>query len=122
VRYYSSAKFRPWLLRFGFMPAHPSFYARASVYEKYGLYSLDYKIAADYDMMVRLFYRHKIKAKYMKLDFVTMRIGGISTRNIQSRLQISKEDVTACKRNGLYTNIFFICFKYLAKIFEFKSW
>ena len=122
VRYYSSALFRPWLLRFGFMPAHPSFYARKRVYEKYGLYSLDYKIAADYEMMVRLFYKHKIGARYVKMDFVTMRIGGISTRNIHSRLQISKEDVVACKRNGLYTNIVFICVKYFAKVFEFKWW
>ena len=122
ARYYSSAYFRPWLLRFGFMPAHPSFYARTSIYKKYGVYSLDYKIAADYDMMVRLFYKHKIHAKYLKLDFVTMRIGGISTKNLHNRLQISKEDVIACKRNGMYTNFLFICVKYFAKIFEFRWW
>lgn len=65
VRYYSSKPFHPFWLRFGFMPAHPSFYARREVFEKHGLYSLDYKIAADYDMMVRLFLKHRIKAKYM---------------------------------------------------------
>jgi glycosyltransferase involved in cell wall biosynthesis len=120
VRYYSSVIFRPSLLRFGFMPAHPSFYVRRSVYEKYGSYSLDYKIASDYDLMVRLFYKNKIKTKYLKLDFVTMRIGGTSTKNIHNRLQITKEDVIACRRNGLYTNLFFISLKYLVKVFEFK--
>lgn len=49
IRYYSSAIFRPTLFRFGFMPAHPSFYVKRECYEKYGLYALDYKIAADYD-------------------------------------------------------------------------
>lgn len=122
ARYYSSAYFRPWLLRFGFMPAHPSFYVKREVYQRYGLYSLDYNIASDYDMMVRLFYKHKIKARYIKLDFVTMRIGGISTKNLHNRLQISKEDVIACKRNGMYTNFLFICVKYFAKIFEFRWW
>ena len=122
ARYYSSAYFRPWLLRFGFMPAHPSFYVKREVYQRYGLYSLDYNIASDYDMMVRLFYKHKIHAKYLKLDFVTMRIGGISTKNLHNRLQISKEDVIACKRNGMYTNFLFICVKYFAKIFEFRWW
>lgn len=122
ARYYSSAYFRPWLLRFGFMPAHPSFYVKREVYQRYGLYSLDYNIASDYDMMVRLFYKHKIHAKYLKLDFVTMRIGGISTKNLHNRLQISKEDVIACKRNGMYTNFLFICVKYFAKIFEFSWW
>lgn len=122
ARYYSSAYFRPWLLWFGFMPAHPSFYVKREVYQRYGLYSLDYNIASDYDMMVRLFYKNKIKARYIKLDFVTMRIGGISTKNLHNRLQISKEDVIACKRNGMYTNFLFICVKYFAKIFEFRWW
>lgn len=120
VRYYSSALFRPWLLRFGFMPAHPSFYVRREVYRKYGTFSLDYKIASDYDLMVRLFYKHRIKARYIKKDFVTMRTGGISTKSVKNRLLISREDVKACRRNGLYTNIAFISVKYLYKIFEFK--
>ena len=121
VRYYSSAMFRPFWLRFGFMPAHPSFYVKRDVYEKNGLYSLDYKIAADYDMMVRLFHKVKINAVYIKKDFVTMRTGGLSTKNIHNRLLITKEDVKACRRYGLYTNILFISMKYLYKIFEFKS-
>ena len=120
VRYYSSALFRPWLLRFGFMPAHPSFYVRREVYRKYGTYSLDYKIASDYDLMVRLLYKHRIKATYIKKDFVTMRTGGISTKSVKNRLLISREDVKACRRNGLYTNIAFISVKYLYKVFEFK--
>lgn len=119
VRYYSSAMFRPFWLRFGFMPAHPSFYAKREVFEKYGKYSLDYKIAADYDMMVRLFYKHHISYKYIKRDFVTMRTGGVSTKNIRNRLLITKEDVKACRTYGLYTNKFFISLKYLYKIFEF---
>ena len=120
VRYYSSALFRPCLLRFGFMPAHPSFYVRSDVYRKYGTFSLDYKIASDYDIMVRLLHKNRIKAQYIKKDFVTMRTGGISTKNVKNRLLISREDVKACRRNGLYTNIFFISIKYLYKIFEFK--
>ena len=120
VRYYSSALFRPWLLRFGFMPAHPSFYVRSNVYRKYGTFSLDYKIASDYDIMVRLLHKHRIKAQYIKKHFVTTRTGGISTKNVKNRLLISREDVKACRRNGLYTNIFFISIKYLYKIFEFK--
>ena len=120
VRYYSSALFRPWLLRFGFMQAHPSFYVRREVYRKYGTYSLDYKIASDYDLMVRLLYKHRIKATYIKKDFVTMRTGGISTKSVKNRLLISREDVKACRRNGLYTNIAFISVKYLYKVFEFK--
>ena len=120
VRYYSSKRFHPFWLRFGFMPAHPSFYCRRKVYSVAGLYKTDYKIAADYEMMVRLFRVHKIKAKYLPLDFVTMRTGGASNHSVSSRLQLISEDVRSCRENDTYTNRLFICLKYIYKIFEFK--
>lgn len=121
VRYYSSRLFSPFWLRFGFMPAHPSFYCKKEVYDKVGLYRLDYKIGADYEMMVRLFKKHKIVAKYIAKDFVTMRTGGASNSNVRSRLTLIKEDVKACRDNGLYTNSLLVCLKYLYKIFEFRA-
>ena len=120
VRYYSSKPFRPLLLRFGFMPAHPSFYCRREVFENAGLYKTNYKIGSDYEMMVRLFLVHKIKSKYLQKDFVTMRTGGASTRNIHSRIQLIKDDVRGCRENGIYTNSLMISMKFLYKIFEFK--
>ena len=120
VRYYSSKPFRPFWLRFGFMPAHPSFYCKREVYEKAGLYKTDYSIGSDYEMMVRLFYGFHIRTKYLPIDFVTMRTGGASTRNIQSRLALIKDDVRGCRENGIYTNPLMISVKFLYKIFEFK--
>ncbi len=119
IRYYSSKKFRPWLLRFGYMPAHPSFYARREIFDKHGLYSLEYKLAADYDMMVRLFCKHKINAKYIERDFVTMRTGGASTRNIYRRLLLTKEDAKACRKHGIYSNFIMCSVKYFSKVLEF---
>lgn len=120
VRYYSSKPFRPLWLRFGFMPAHPSFYCRREVFEKAGLYKTDYRIGSDYEMMVRLFLVHRIRAKYLPMDFVTMRLGGTSTRNVRSRLQLIKDDVRGCRENGIYTNVLMISVKFLYKVFEFK--
>lgn len=120
VRYYSSSMFRPFWLRFGFMPAHPSFYCKREIFDKAGLYSLDYKIGADYEMMVRLFKRHKIKSLYVNKDFVTMLTGGASNTNMRSRLTLINEDVKACRDNGIYTNSFLVSLKFLYKIFEFR--
>ena len=120
IRYYSSKKFSPIWLRFGFMPAHPSFYCRREIFEKAGLYKTDYQIGSDYEMMVRLFMKHHIKARYLPIDFVTMRTGGASTRNVRSRLQLIKDDVRGCRENGIYTNALMISVKFLYKIFEFK--
>ena len=120
VRYYSSRLFSPFWLRFGFMPAHPSFYCKREVFDKSGLYRLDYKIGSDYEMMVRLFRKHKLSSRYVPKDFVTMRTGGASNSNLNSRLTLIKEDVRACRDNGIYTNELFICLKFLYKIFEFR--
>lgn len=120
VRYYSSSVFKPSLFRFGLMPAHPSFYMKKECYEKYGLYALDYKIASDYDLLIRYLYKEKINYKYLKKDFVTMRTGGISTENFNSRVTLNKEIVRACKKHGINTNMFLLSLKYLYKIFELK--
>ena len=120
ARYYSSKIFRPALLRFGFMPAHPSFYVRRSVYEQAGFYSLDYKIGADFEMMVRLFKKHRISYKYIQKDMVTMRMGGASTSGVGSHKLLLKEDARACRENGIYSNTFLIALKYFYKIFEFR--
>lgn len=120
VRYYSSRHFKPFWLRFGFMPAHPSFYCKRKIFVQYGLYRLDFKIGADYEMMVRLFKKNKISGLYIPKDFVTMRTGGVSTNGIKSRLVLIKEDIKACRSNDVYTNSLFICLKFLYKIFEFR--
>lgn len=119
VRYYSSKGFCPSKMRFGYMPAHPSFYARKEVFERCGLYSLEFKLAADYEMMVRLFCKYKIKAQYIQKDFVTMRTGGMSNSSIKNRLLLTKEDARACRKNGIYSNVFLCSFKYFTKVFEF---
>lgn len=120
VRYYSSKMFSPFWLRFGFMPAHPSFYVRREVYEKAGGYKTDYQIGADFEMMVRLFKVHKLRAKYLPMDFVTMRVGGASTKNLRSHITLLREDARACRENGIYTNQWMIALKYLYKVLEYR--
>lgn len=77
VRYYSSRVFRRSLMRLGFMPAHPSFYLRRECFEKYGCYKTDYKIAADFEFLLRVIYKGNVCMKYLPLDMVTMRTGGL---------------------------------------------
>ena len=120
IRYYSSKLFRPFCLRFGFMPAHPSFYCRREIFSKAGLYKTDYKIGSDYEMMVRLFMVHKIKTRYLPIDFVTMRTGGASTSGMRSRVQLIKEDIRGCRENGIYTNALMISCKFAYKIFDLR--
>jgi glycosyltransferase involved in cell wall biosynthesis len=119
VRYYSGKPFRPWMVRFGYIPPHPSFYVRRSIYEKYGLYDTSFKISADVEMIARLCYIKCIRTKYINMDFVTMLIGGISTKNIKNRWVGTKEDLIACQKLGIKSNIIFVHFKYFIKSFGY---
>lgn len=118
VRYYSSRPFRRVWMRFGFMPAHPSFYCRREVYERYGMYDLEYKVAADFECLLRFIYIHRIKTKYLPLDFVTMRTGGASTSGMASHKRIMYDHLRAFKKNKVYSNVVFESMRYIYKVCE----
>ena len=118
VRYYSSAVFRRSFMRFGLMPAHPSFYCKKVVYEKYGVFDTSYKVAADFENLLRIIYVGNIKTKYIPKDFVTMRTGGASTTGLSSRTQIMKDHLRALKTNGIYSNVFLLSLRYVYKVYE----
>ena len=118
VRYYSSKIFRPYLMKYGMMPAHPSFYIRKKYFHKIGLYKTSYKIAADFEFLLRAIYIKRINTLYIEKDFVTMRVGGASTSGFASRKLIMKEHIRAFKENNIYTNPFLLSLRYFYKIYE----
>ena len=118
TRYFSSRYFRPWALRFGFMPAHPSFYVRREVYDKYGLYDLDFRTSSDFEMMVRLLLKEKIRSKYINKDFVTMRAGGESTAGLEAKRKVNRDIAGSLKKHGVYSNQFFQSLRYFWRIGE----
>jgi glycosyltransferase involved in cell wall biosynthesis len=119
VRNYSSKHFNPQKFKFGFMPAHPSFYAKRELFEKLGYYKTDYKIGADFDLLIRFIYSYNIRCKYLEIPFVYMRTGGISTQSFRSNILLNREIKRACKENGIHTNYFNIYSKYFIKMFEY---
>ncbi len=121
VRYYSSRIFTRRLMRFGFMPAHPSFYCKRKVYEKFGTFNTQYRIAADFDNLLRLIFVNRITTKYIKRDFVTMRTGGASTNGFRSRWLIMKEQLKVMKQNNIYSNVLLFSLRYPFKIYEILS-
>lgn len=118
VRYYSSQKFSPKRFRYGFMPAHPTFFTYRKYFDEFGYYKTDYRIAADYELLIRFLYTHHLKAKYLPLDFMKMRTGGASTASFKSNLLLNKEIVRACRENGIWTCMPLLFLKYFIKVFE----
>jgi glycosyltransferase involved in cell wall biosynthesis len=120
IRYYSSKKFNLGAFSWGFMPAHPTFFTFRNNYEKFGFYKTDFKIAADFELLVRFLYKNKLPFKYLPVDLMKMRLGGLSTASLKSTWIINQEDLRACKENGLSTNYFRLYSRYFRKIFEYQ--
>ena len=118
VRYYSSKHWKPWRFRFGFMPAHPTFFTYEENFEKYGYYQYDYHIAADYELLIRHLYTNRVPAKYVPMDFMKMRTGGRSTNGWKANVLLNKEIERACKENGIWTCMPLLFMKYFIKVFE----
>jgi glycosyltransferase involved in cell wall biosynthesis len=118
VRYYSSKAFRPWKLRFGWMPPHPASFIRRAAYGRIGAYATDLKISSDYEMFVKALLVHRLP--YCRVDevLVCMRVGGLSTSGLRSSIRLNREIVTACRRNGVYTNLALVLLKVPFKLAE----
>jgi glycosyltransferase involved in cell wall biosynthesis len=119
LRKYSSAKWMPKRFAWGYMPAHPSFFAKKTLFDNLGYYKTDYKIASDYELLIRFFFVNKISWRYIPLVTTKMRPGGASTQGIKSVVVLNKEIARACRENGIYSNYAMIYSKYLFKPFEF---
>nr|WP_321522423.1 glycosyltransferase family 2 protein [uncultured Macellibacteroides sp.] len=119
VRYYSSKNFSPARFRFGFMPAHPTFFTYKKFFDEFGYYKTDYKIAADYELLIRFLFTNNLNYKYIPLDVMKMRTGGASTASIKSNILLNKEIVRACRENGIKTWFPLLLLKYFIKVFEF---
>lgn len=101
IRYWRSGKYSPERLKAGWMPPHPTFYVRRSVYEEMGGFDTSFHIAADYDCMLRFLGMGKINCHYIPEVLVRMRVGGESNRSIKNIFRKSLEDYQALKRNKI---------------------
>ena len=117
-RKYRVSKFSKFMLRIGVMPPHPTFYCRKLCYEAAGPYRIDFRIAADFEMLVRLLIKYQITWRFFDKTTIKMRSGGVSNSGIKSKWKINREIVHACKENGLYTNMFLLLFKLPIRLIE----
>lgn len=101
VRYWKSAPFSPEMLRKGWMPPHPTLYLKKQIYQIEGGFNLDFKIAADYEFVLRIFGSGKYTFKYLPQVLVHMRMGGLSNRGISNLIRKSREDLRAIRMHKI---------------------
>jgi len=118
IRYWQSGDYSVNRLKHGWMPPHPTFYARRYVYEQHGGFDTSFRIAADYDCMLRFLARAKVRCAYIPHVLVKMRLGGESNRSLRNILQKSTEDYQALRRNGV-GGLSALAWKNLSKLPQF---
>jgi glycosyltransferase involved in cell wall biosynthesis len=99
VRAWKAGEFVPSQLAWGWMPPHPTVYVRREIYERLGGFDLSYRIAADYDCMLR-FLAAGIRSVYIPHLMVRMRVGGVSNRSLGNLFLKSREDYAVLHKNG----------------------
>lgn len=118
VRYWRSAPFAPAMLARGWMPPHPTLYLRRALYERLGGFDTTYRIAADYEFILRLFSRPGLGAVHIPRVMVKMRLGGVSNRSPRNVLRKSYEDWRALRRHRI-GGISTLLWKNVGKIGQF---
>jgi glycosyltransferase involved in cell wall biosynthesis len=120
-RHWKSQSYNDKLFPKGWMPPHPTFFAKRGCYELLGLYNTSFTIAADYELMLRFLYKNKISTSYIPEVLVKMRTGGASNVTLKSRIKANREDKLAWKLNGLIPAPFTFIAKPLSKLNQFFS-
>lgn len=118
MRYYMANYFRRWMFRIGWMPPHPTCFINKSLFIEFGLYSTSYKIAGDFDFLVRIFYGRHICWTYLNRISVIMRRGGVSNLGFASKKMIADEINSSLRKNQVFSLPIFQLVRYLIRVIE----
>ncbi|MEK7149424.1 MAG: glycosyltransferase family 2 protein [Patescibacteria group bacterium] len=118
IRFWKSSEYREGKFKMGWHPPHPTFFARKEIYNKYGLFNLNFKIAADIEIMLRFLEKFKISSAYIPEILIKMRTGGTSAKNIKNIIKANVETYRAWKVNGLKINPLWVLLKPLSKVLQ----
>ncbi|MBK7434333.1 MAG: glycosyltransferase [Chitinophagaceae bacterium] len=121
IRVWNGQPYKRSRFRYGWMPAHPTFYFRKKLLATCGNYETHYFSAADFEFMVRYLYRFRVNATYIPKLIVKMRQGGMSNGNILRRLRANRRDYLAMKRNGIPFAFFVSWLKPLIKLHQYRK-
>jgi glycosyltransferase len=103
--------------KYGWHPPHPTVFVQKSIYANFGVFDLDFRISADYDLMLRFIEIHKVSTVYLPEEMVRMSLGGASTSGLRGFYSQTKEDLMVLKKNR-YGNVFTVILKKLRKLIQ----
>lgn len=119
VRYWQSQPFSPGLFHRGWLPAHPTFFVRRNLYERFGGFDLRYKIQSDFELTMRLLEINRVRSRYLPEVLVRMRMGGTTNNSIVNMVKGNLESYRACRRHGLAVTPWFFVRKVASRLPQF---
>lgn len=118
VRSWNSGEYSNGIMEKGWMPPHPTFFVKKEIFDKFGFFYTNFKISADYELMLRFLHKHRISTYYIPEVLVKMRTGGESNR-VRNYISKYKEDYEAMKINNIKLPFYCLLNKSLSKIPQF---
>ncbi|WP_027420220.1 glycosyltransferase family 2 protein [Crocinitomix catalasitica] len=119
IRVWKSGNYIEGSFKKGWMPPHPTFFVKKEVYNNFGGYSIKLKSAADYEFMLRVIHKEKIRISYLPETIVMMRAGGLSNASLKNRIKANREDREAWRMNNIKPGLFTLIQKPLSKALQF---
>ena len=108
--------------KYGWHPAHPTLYIKKKIYDKYGLFNLNYQLAADFEIMLRFIEKHKITTKYLNQSLVKMRLGGKTNKSLKNIFNQNLECIRAFRENEISVNlVLYPVLRIIPKFLQFKK-
>jgi glycosyltransferase len=101
------------------VPPHPSLFVRSKVYKEAGLFDLQYKLAADYELMLRMFKKHNFKSKYINRLIIKMRLGGATNQSFTNIVDQNKEILKSWKNNSLQAPFYLMPLRIFKRLIQF---
>jgi len=121
IRNWKAGSYKRKRFKNGWMPPHPTFYASRRLFDEFGMFNTDFKISADYELMLRFLYKNEARSYHIARVLVKMKVGGASNQSIKNRVLANSEDRKAWKVNGLKPMPHTTVVKPLRKISQFWS-
>lgn len=120
LRVWKAGKYSRRKFLYGWMPPHPTFFVKRSMYLKHGVYKTDFRNSGDYELMLRMLFKHNISVVYLPEFLIKMRAGGVSNSTLRNRMRANAEDRRAWEINGLTPLFFTTWLKPIRKLGQFK--
>ncbi len=118
-RKWSAGQFDTRKFEFGWTIPHPTFFVKRKLYDELGLYDTEFKLAGDYELLIRFLYKHRISCSYIPETLIKMRNEGSSNGSFKKRFLGHSEDYLAWKKNEIKPPFYTVPLKPTRKLIQY---